>query len=225
MKEIDVLGVKIKECSLRESLKYSDGYLRNGALNTVVYLSSKLLVNAGSNEEHKAWIEDTDLTIFGDASVLKNATDAPDHRIEEIEKDIYLREFLKKIVRMHRSVVLLSDTPEHMETLRKEVTDYQAGLNIITEHVMSEHGEDPENLWNKLNDIAPSVIISRIDYGLQAGMMMEARKFLNADIWIGLLDAPAGKNIKNSKLSGIVRAFYRMIFYFDFRKKKNKEES
>lgn len=225
MKEIEVLGVRVKECSLRESLKLTDGYLRNGALNTVIYVSSKLLVDAGSNEEQKQRIADADLTIFGDSSVLKNLEDAPAHRIEEIEHDVYLKEFLKKVVRMHRSVMLLSDTVEHMESLKNEILNYQENVPIIAEHVMSEQGEDQEALLNKMNDIAPSVIFSRLDCRIQAKMMQETRKFLNADVWIGLLDSPAGKKGGVSRFHRLTRAFYRWLFLHDLKKEKSKTEN
>lgn len=219
MKEIDVLGVTVKDCSLRESLKITDGYLRNGAMNTIVYLSSKLLVDAGANEEQRAWIQAADLTIFGDANVLRTIK-AQEHRIQEVQEDIYLREFLKKLVRMKRKVFLLSDSKEHMDSLQQELTEAQENLQIVRKYIMEEEGDEEQHLLNEINESAPSVIISRVDYAFQGKLMEEGRKFCNADIWIGLLDAPAGASLRKSRFTKLRRMFYHLVFSFDIRKKR-----
>lgn len=219
MKNIEVLGVKVQDASLRESLKISDGYLRNGALNTIIYLSSKLLVDAGSNEEQKNWIEKSDLTIYGDSTILKNIGSA-EHRIKEVQEDVYLSEFLKKIVRMRRSVFLLADTNERLSSLRKELTDYQENLNIIGEYVMDFETVSFDRLMNEMNGYAPNVVISRVSYSEQARIMEESRKYLNANIWLGLLDHPAGVRTHRTGFTKMMRIFYKWIFCLDFRRKQ-----
>ncbi len=217
MKEIQVLGVRVKDGSLRESLKLADGYLRNGALNTVVYLSSKLLVDAGSNELQKEWIEKADLTVFGDPTIMRSIKSA-EHRIHEVEEDIFLSEFLKKIVRMNRSVFLLTDTKERLNSLKNELHGYQDNITIVGEYVFDIRTDSFESLMNEINGATPSVVISRVSYEDQARFMEESRKFLNADIWIGLLDHPAGIKTQKSRFAKLMRTFYRGIFYLDVKR-------
>ena len=79
---------------------------------------------------------------------------------------------------------------------------------------------EEQHLLNEINESAPSVIISRVDYAFQGKLMEDGRKFCNADIWIGLLDAPAGASLRKSRFTKLRRMFYHLVFSFDIRKKR-----
>ena len=53
MQKINILGVELTDYSLKESLLRLDGYVRGGGLNTILYITTPVLIMAGENEEEK----------------------------------------------------------------------------------------------------------------------------------------------------------------------------
>ena len=51
MQKINILGVELTDYSLKESLLRLDGYVRGGGLNTILYITTPVLIMAGENEE------------------------------------------------------------------------------------------------------------------------------------------------------------------------------
>ena len=95
MKEMNILGVSITEYSLKESLKLTDIYLENGAMNTVLFVSAKMLLAAGENPELKEWIESMDMTVCAETDILRAADMATMSRVREIENNAYLKEVVR----------------------------------------------------------------------------------------------------------------------------------
>ena len=73
MKKIHILGVAIRDYTLKESLTLTDEYLKNGAMNTVLFVSAKMLLAAGENPELKEWIESMDMTVCAETDILRAA--------------------------------------------------------------------------------------------------------------------------------------------------------
>ena len=63
MQKINILGVELTDYSLKESLLRLDGYVRGGGLNTILYITTPVLIMAGENEEEKKEIESMDMTL------------------------------------------------------------------------------------------------------------------------------------------------------------------
>ena len=70
MKVIDVLGMHITDYPLKEAIKLSLKYIGNGAMNTIFYLSSQVLLDAGENAQQREWLESMDLLLYGEPTVL-----------------------------------------------------------------------------------------------------------------------------------------------------------
>ena len=94
-KSMELLGISLSNIGLREALRRTNGYLEQGGLNTIAYVSARKLLDASEDEQHKTWWNELDLTICEDVEVLKAAGVVSQNRIKEVEENAYLKEFLK----------------------------------------------------------------------------------------------------------------------------------
>ena len=99
MQKINILGIGLTDYSLKESLGIVDRYVKYGGLNTILYVTTPMLILAGKDEEEKNCIEDMDLTLCGDADILRVAKITSAGRIYEVEQRVFLKEFLRRLVR------------------------------------------------------------------------------------------------------------------------------
>lgn len=225
MKTINILGITLKHYSLREALRETDKYLKNGALNTVLYVSKKQLMRAAGNEQWKGWLEGADLTVCADSDILSMDETISAKQAKEIENYEYLGELLKRIVRNHRKVFLLADNETHRQTLREVLLHKQGRLDIAGEAVLTEtETGDDGNLINEINDVAPAVVIAQLPFEELCHFVDRNRMYLNADVILGLPE----EGVTEKKPHGVFRLAgyaYRKRFRHKVKKYNHKEKT
>lgn len=220
MKEINILGVSVKERSLKESLKLTDTFLNNGALNTVLYVSSKLLLAAGRDPELKGWIESMDLTVYAEPDILRAAKVATSRRVREIENTSYMREVVHKLHKNKKTVYLLTEKEEELLALEEHLKKLGPPLQIAAENSLEAMGVDMDNLVNHMNDVAANVIISMVSFPLQEKLMAENKRFINAEVWFALLRPD--ERYDNVEHLNVFQKLFQKVYFFLFRKRVGK---
>ena len=86
MRKFSILGISLTDYSAREALHKTERYLHSGALNTAAYISSELISRVSGDEERKKTLEQLDLTVCVEPSILEAADIAANGRIREIEE-------------------------------------------------------------------------------------------------------------------------------------------
>lgn len=186
MKEISILGVSIKERSLKESLALTDSFLKNGALNTILYVSAKMLQAADKNPELKDWIESMDMTLCTEPDILRAANAATANRIREVENNAYLKETIRRLSKGRQSIYLLAEKETDLERLKSRLRQNGPVLNIVAENSMEAVDDDMARIVNHMNDVAANVIISMIPFPKQERVIVENRNYINSEIWLAL---------------------------------------
>ncbi|MGN1314323.1 MAG: WecB/TagA/CpsF family glycosyltransferase [Lachnospiraceae bacterium] len=183
---MEVLGISLSNVGLREAIRRSEGYLRQGRLNTIAYVSTKKLIEASENEEQRIWWEKLDLTICEDTEVLKAAGAVSYNRLKEIEENSFLKEFLKLLARRHTSVLLLAEDEERLKLLEEELRHIQSNLFVVGRDTTDYYRENKEGLINAINAQAPGVILSRLPYPEGIHLMYDYHSYLNSSVWLTL---------------------------------------
>ncbi|MCM1040573.1 MAG: WecB/TagA/CpsF family glycosyltransferase [Roseburia sp.] len=218
MKNINILGIKLHERDAREALFLTYRFLNEGAVHIILYLTTTVLMETVRNEEEKAWLEAADLTLWGDTEILKAADITARRRYHEVQEKEYLKIFLKGIANVHRSILAVSDTPEHAELLKHEIRELQGGVTIAGAMAIREPQETQEDTINAINMIAPTVIIARMPFSIQRKWLEKCRPYLNTVIWLGLpenFDCVSGKKMTMSRMG-------KQILNFLFNRQVNK---
>lgn len=182
MQTINVLGVTLRSYSLKEAMAQTDSFLRNGALNTIVNLSADMLVEAGKDESYRQFLEEADMTVLDDRETRAALGLSLKGHGHEAESGIYFKEFIRRNVREHNTVYLLTETAEQMQWLKQEIAEVSPKISFAGNHVYTAE-EKLETIMNDLNEAAPRVILSVLPFTVQSQLMREGRKYLNAEVW------------------------------------------
>lgn len=212
MQRINILGVALADYSLKESLILLDEYTKNGRLNTILYLTAPMLILAGKDEQEKNCIESMDLTLCGDAELLRAAKIESVSRHYEVENRVFLKEFLRRMVRENRKIYLLAESETELEMFHRDLENLQSGLQISGSDVLSAETTDTEEIINRINDVAPAAIISRLPHGGQERYMTEFKSFANAEVWLGISKDMVLGASKEPFRKRIMDRIYKKIF-------------
>ena len=186
MKKINLLGINLQDRYVKESLDVAERFLHEGAVHTILYFTIPVLLEAGKNEDIKEWVEAADLTLWGDTEILKAAEITTRNRHREVTEKEFLQNFLHKMARTHKSVLVLSDSKEHAEVLKRELLELQEGITVVGTMAIPESEEKQEEVINEINLIAPVVTIARMPFSMQQKWIAQTKSYMNTGIWIGL---------------------------------------
>lgn len=230
MKVIDVLGMQITDYSMKEAIKLALKFTSNGALNTVFYVSSQVLLDAGENPQQKEWLQSMDLILYGEPTALDVLGEKSRERKNEIKQDEFLREYIKKIARGKQSIYLIVEAEEKADQLEDYLKELHGSVQIAGRYIWNEETSDAADLVNELNDVSPDVIISKLPNALQQQLICENRRMINANVWIALLyERTINKKKKvtfGSKLDWMFykRLFKRKVNKYEIEKAENEKE-
>ena len=186
MKNINLLDIRLKDRYIRESLGLAEQFLQKGAAHIILYLTAPVILEAGRDETIKEWIEAADLTLWGDTETLKAAELTAQNRYREVTEKEFIKAFLGRMARGHRSILVLSDTMEHAEALKRELIELQDAITIVGTMELASSEDNVDKLINEINMIAPTTIIARMPFSMQQKWLSRSRAYINTGIWIGL---------------------------------------
>lgn len=209
MQNLNILGVALTDYSLKESLSMLDGFVRGGGLKTILYVTTPMLIMAGEDTEEKNTIEAMDMTLCGDADILRVAGIKSASRQYEVDNLFFLKEFLRRMARNDRKLYLLAESEEEIKLLREDLEALQNGILIGGSSVAAD---EEDEIINRINDIAPTAVISRMSYGRQEKWMMGAKLLVNAEVWLGISKDMILDRTKEPLSKKVMDKVYKKIF-------------
>lgn len=212
MRNINIMGMELRDYGLRESLNWIERFLQEGVVHTVLYLTGPMLLEAGKDEQEKAWIEAADLMLWGDEESLRAAGITAGSRQREVNDGEFLRIFLYRLAKEHLAVLALADTEEHAEKLKSELKSLQDGLTIVGTFGLDMAESNRENMINKINLAEPAVIIARTAFGEQLRWLEESKALLNTEIWVAVPEQISFAGKKDRLTSRLVNRIKNGIF-------------
>ncbi len=178
--------MNLTDYSLREAVGITDRFLGSGSLNTILFISAKILVGAGVNVEEQEWIREADLIIWSDAEIVRQAGIKAKERIHEVENQDYIKEVLKRLGKGKKPLYLLAESEEEVRKLESDLKLLREDLNIVGCGIAGGVQEEWDDEANRINELAPAAVISRMQFERQARLMDRMKKILNADVWLAL---------------------------------------
>ena len=212
MKNINLLGMKLKDRYARESLMLADRFIKKGAARIILYLTTAALLEAARNEGEEEWIEAADVTLWGDTKILEAAEITAKVRYNEVAEKEFLNSFLRKMAKNHTAILVLSDTEEHAQGLKSELIEMQNGITIVGTMAIHDIIEGQEKLINEINMIAPIVIIVRMPFSMQRGWLKNSRQYMNAGIWLGMPEDFSCVNKKELPVEKVSKRILNVLF-------------
>lgn len=205
-----LLGIPLSDMGLRETLRKTNEYMKTGGLSTIAYVSTPKLIMASEDEEQKHWWMSLDMIVYEEPEVLKAIGITAPSRIKEVEEKKYLKEVLRIFAKGQKTIFLLADTREKLETFEEELKKIQSNLCIVGKTNMEEYPGNKESLINDMNLQAPEIILSQLLYPLGIQMMHNYGNYLNASLWLALPEKINGYE-KQRWLDKINKIIYKKL--------------
>lgn len=212
MQKINILGMDLTDYSLREAIGITDRFPGNGSLNTILFVSAKILVGAGISTEQQGWIGAADLIIWSDAEIVRQAGITAKERIHEVEDQEYLKEVLKRLGKEKKPVYLLAGAESELEELEFDLKRFREDINIVGEGIIGDREGDRADEANRINALVPAAIISRMQFEKQARIVEDMKKILNADIWLALDHEMLPESRRPPLLRKLLSKWYHHVF-------------
>ena len=209
IKKVDILGIQLDNYTVREAIMCVERYLSNNVLNTIESISLQMLIDSETNPVLKEIIQ---------AAGLESM-----QRIRETEENDFYFEFFKRIERNKKSVFLLGDTQEKIDSLKAELTEDYPKLIFAGEYAVETCVGDLEAVINDMNATTPDVIISVLPSPMQEQFLYEHRDKMNANIWYGIGGIPVHKK-KHGILARLKSIIHRGKLVNSMNKYDEKEE-
>lgn len=188
MRRLTVLGIQLKDYSVKEAMRRVTLYLNNGICNTVDFITRDNLLKASGDEDMKKDLETMDMIIFTSNDILEAANVHSKSREREIERNLFLKGLLRKLKKEMRPVFLLSSTAARLDDLTSSLNGFYGQLNIVSSVARDETVGNDDFIVNEVNGSLPDVIIMDLDFPDAEGFIRENRMKLNAQLIVMLRD-------------------------------------
>ncbi len=186
MKTYEVLGIKIKDYSVRETLRLSRKFLSHNVPSTVLFLTRDELLTAEKSEKLKKFIEeDADVTMISSAELFKAAGTEDKNRTREIDRNLYLKGFLRVLSRERRRIYLLTQDSGQMIELKSLLGTFENALQIAGAYDTANiSGDDSviEDITNDINSVTPDVVFAVLGGEGIADFVNMGKKFMNTRV-------------------------------------------
>lgn len=220
MRKMNVLGIPLRDYTLRETLKKVDIFLAGGKMGTIALITMKGLIVAQDSPEIKEWMSGLDMTVAADADILRAADINYRGRIHDVENQLFISEFLKKLVRQKKTVYLISQNAASLEKLEKELLSCEENLSIVGKAAVDDLEQDDDFVINDMNMQVPDVLISNLESPRQEQFTKENQMKMNVRIWLMVrADRELYTQEKNS-----FKQIYNKFLQWWFRIKLNRYE-
>lgn len=189
VKTIDVLGICLKDYTLRDAMRATEQYMNSGALRTVICVTAGQLMKAADNAEAKNWLEAVDLVMYDDIDIIKKAEGLEQERAREAQNQEYLDGVFKKVARSRYGVFLLAENEEKLAALEHEVSGVCESLRITGRGILEKKEAkqwQADSLINDINNVVPRVIIAKLPLETERIFLERHRQKINANVFLGL---------------------------------------
>ncbi len=188
MRKINVLGVRLKDYSVREAMRRISLYLNNGICNTVDFVNRDTLLLASNDETLRSTLESMDLVVITSNDILEAANFHSRTRKREIESNLFLKGLLWKLSKEGRPVFLISETTAKLENLTASLHSFFGKLKIVSSVARSETVGGDDFLVNELNSSLPDVVIVNLDTPEAESFIQDNKMKINAQLVVILRD-------------------------------------
>ncbi len=212
MKTYEVLGINIKDLSVRESLHRTREYLSYNVPSVVFFLTRETLLSASESDDHKRFIEeDAEITLLASSDIFKAADVTDKGREREIDRNLYLKGLLRVLSKEHRRIYLLTQNPVQMEGLKTLLGTFENELQIAGLYDGSE-ALSIEDITNDINTVTPYVVFTVFSGNDGIDFVTSAKKYMNTRLIIVM--PPEMLNIKEdgSVKTGLINRLSGRLF-------------
>jgi len=194
MEELKILGVKVHNVSLMETLSKIENFIKQGGCNLIVTLGTEMVMNAQKNQEFKNIVNSASL-VCADGAGLLWATKRYGKQLKEKVAGV---ELFEEIVRLsgekNWKLFFLGADEGIAETAKNRLIEKYPGANIVGTH--NGYFKNDNEIKDILKQAKPDILFLALGSPKQENWYNNHAKELNIPVGIGVggsFDVFAGK--------------------------------
>ena len=221
IKEIIVAGIKLNSYTAFENLTKIGKNLDNNVFTTVEDVYMRTILLAKEDEVVKETVETLDVTIIAENGIWDAAGENSSLRRREIERREFFFQLMHILERNKYSVFVLGESTQEVADTCEYIAGEFPRLNVVGNVALEECVGAEEGIINKINLIAPDVIISVLPSPKQEHFLVENKQMLSTKLWYGI---GSGKIAgQKHSLKYMLLKMFRKHKLMDYVKKENGE--
>ena len=226
MKKMNIMGIELRDYSLKEASRLIGQYLSNSRLDIVYFLSIDILVQAGESENLKKWLESMELTVPVSTEILAAAGITSKTRVKEVENNAFYKALIKRLSNERCTMFLLTETEAALQKSKEYIATHASGIEVIGSYAFENLSGDVDTIINDINSAVPDVVMSRLVSPKQEQFVYENRNKINSKIWLAINDTftikESSMGLKLEKLSRLIdkTIFRRMVSKYENNQEK-----
>lgn len=216
----DVLGIQLNNCTAKEAMQTLMGFMEEEQLQVVELATVDGLMSIMEQEAYSDAIENFDLVLAGDTTVLETAGIEEKRLLEETKEQTFLKLFLQFLHKNHKRIYLLGETEEECTGYYEYFMQRYPGCQIVGVAKLSARDPADDMVVNAINGSESDCILSRLPSPLQEEFIIRNQKLLNARVWLGLGKNPLPDEKNRSLMVRIGDFILRSLFKKEIAKRK-----
>lgn len=184
--KISVLDIEIDKDTAKEAMKKAMAYMESELVNIIEMVTIDGLMLMKDTPGLKEDVCGFDLVLAGDKTILEAAEVKDGRYLQETEKQMFLKTFLRYLHKNHKRVYLLVESEKEGQDFYHYMERYYGGVQIIGMAKVSAENRADDMLVNAINGGENDCVLSMLSAPLQEEFIVKNRSILNTRIWLGL---------------------------------------
>lgn len=222
--KIEVLGIKIDNCTAKEAMQSAVEYMNMEAIHIIELATVDGLMQSEELDGMRSEIDDFHLILAGDKAILEAAGIEDHKRLQEVEKKVFLKLFFQYLHKNHKRIYLLGESEEECTSYYEYFAQHHKGAQIVGMAKISAADRADDMLVNAINGGEVDCVIASLSTPLQEDFIIRNKKLLNARLWLGIGKNHLPYEPEVSGFGRVGRFIIRHIFKKEIEKRKKIED-
>ena len=185
-KKLDIAGIQLDNCTVRESIMLLEKTMADRAFISVEEINMDMILRAGTDARVKEALDRISHKIISEESILKAVNQNSMQRQHEIADRSFFFELMKRLERNHIPVCLLGETESVTTGAKNLILQQFPRMDIVDVEILEQCTGELDNVINEINARTPDVVISLLPSPGQEYFFLDYRDKISASLWYGM---------------------------------------
>lgn len=185
-KTIDILGMRVDNYTVRESLLRLDTYLGGAGLNIIETVTMKKLLMAGERPVIRDCLTQADLCVVGECGILSETGSVTAQRMREVKEKDFLRELVKRMGKSRKRVFLIAMTDAQIGQMKAFFAQWDPEFAEAGSCAVDSSAPNMDAVVNEINGATPDIVISALDSPMEEEFIISHKDKVGTSVWYGI---------------------------------------
>ncbi|MCM1105995.1 MAG: WecB/TagA/CpsF family glycosyltransferase [Blautia sp.] len=185
MKVIDVAGIQLDNCTVREAIMCLDREISDQGFHTIEEVNTDTLMLATTNDSVRTALMAMEHTVISEVAVLEAVGADSYQRRREVEHHDFFYELMRRIERNRKKLCLIGGESAKVQKMEELLLARFPRCELVS-YALEDFEGKADSLVNEVNVVTPDVILSILPSPQQEEFLLENKDRLSANLWYGI---------------------------------------